>query len=364
MESGCTAKVFILKENLRMLNFCTLFNSGYLSRGLALYQSLERNCDDFHLYVFAFDDVCFQFLSDAEFKHLTVISLREFEDERLLSIKSTRSQGEYCWTCTASTIRYAITKFNLDQCTYLDADLYFYSNPKVLLDELGSNSVMITEHRYTAAYDQSLESGRYCVQFMTFNNDEKGMKVLERWRNDCIDWCYARIEDGKFGDQKYLDTWTQEFEGVHEMEHLGGGVAPWNMQQFEFLENDSKKQVKELSTGRIFDLIFFHFHGLKFFENDIVSYTGDRYEMDTQERQLLFEPYTKELLNIGHWLGGKLPGINFHAIAGISPQKPINILSLLRWYFYDVRMSFRNINGQKTRDRLKHHHYYKLIWHE
>lgn len=341
-----------------MLNFCTLFNSGYLSRGLALYQSLERTCDEFHLYVFAFDDVCFDYLKRLNYKSLTVISLKEFEDEKLLAVKSSRSAGEYCWTSTASTIRYCIQTFNLYQCTYIDADMYFYSNPKVLLDELGNNSVMITEHRYTEAYDQSLESGRYCVQFMTFNNDEKGMKVLERWRNDCIDWCYARIENGKFGDQKYLDTWTTEFEGVHEMQHLGGGVAPWNMQQFEFKNENAKITVKQKSTGKEFDLVFFHFHGLKLFSDNIVSYTGDKYEMDSDVKQILFEPYTKELLKIGKKLQKELPNVNFHAISGNSPQKPINFLSLLRWYFYDLRKNIKNIDGGKTKNRFKHHHYY------
>ena len=106
-----------------MLNFCTLFDSGYLLRGLAMYQSLAKYCKDFHLYIFAFDDKAYQILKKLCLPKTTIISLKEFEDKKLLSVKPTRTKVEYFWTCTPSVILYAIKRFNLKICTYLDADL-------------------------------------------------------------------------------------------------------------------------------------------------------------------------------------------------------------------------------------------------
>jgi hypothetical protein len=185
------------------MNFCTLFDSNYMSRGVALYRSLEAHSDTFHLYILAFDNKCADTLVAMKLPHATVITLPEFEDEDLLRVKKERTRGEYCWTSTSSLILYCINTYNLPHCTYLDADMYFYNSPQLLLDEVPAEySVLITEHRYTKPYDQSATSGKYCVQFMYFKNDTNGMKVLNWWRNACIEWCYNRMEDGKFGDQK------------------------------------------------------------------------------------------------------------------------------------------------------------------
>ena len=113
----------------------------------------------------------------------------------------------------------------MKRCTYLDADLYFFSSPEPIFSEFNGRSILLTEHRYTKQYDQSVASGVYCVQFITFNADDDGLTALTWWRDACIDWCYARKEDGKFGDQKYLDAWPARFSGIHELQHLGGGVA-------------------------------------------------------------------------------------------------------------------------------------------
>ena len=278
-------------QSQMLQNYCTLFNSAYLSRGLALYHSLVKTAAHFHLYVFAFDDPTEQILTTLQLPHMTVIALKRFETPALLAVKQQRTLGEYCWTCTSSTILYCLEKFNLPSVCYCDADIYFWRDPAELLTEVPS--VLLTLHRYTPKYDRSYDAGKYCVQFMWFKNDERGLKALKWWRDACIDWCYDRMEPGRFGDQKYLDDWTERFEGIKVLEHLGGGVAPWNVQQYQLMAPRAEQPIlKEKATGIQFNLVFYHFHGLRFVNNEI---NLGNYHLSNTIIQNVYKPYVEAL---------------------------------------------------------------------
>ncbi|MET0462570.1 MAG: hypothetical protein ABW007_05435 [Chitinophagaceae bacterium] len=293
-----------------MQNYCTLFNSIYLSRGLAMYRSLEQHASNFHLYIFAFDDDCYTLLQEMKLAHATIISLREFEDEALLAVKPTRTAGEYCWTCTPATIWYCLHHFSLDHCTYIDADLLFFSDPKVLLDEMGDKAVLITAHRYSPRHDQSALSGIYCVQFITFKNDPQGLTALDWWRKACIDWCYNRFEQGKFGDQKYLDDWTTRFEGVHVLQHHGGGVAPWNNTAYEYEKRGTDVRISYHNTA--YSLVFYHFHDFKYCEKNIVRLTSHQYEVNKKAVWLVYRPYLRAIIGAEKEILHRSGTIAFH----------------------------------------------------
>lgn len=281
-----------------MLNFCTLFDSYYFIRGMAMYESLKKHCKDFHLYIFAFDDKVYKQLNELNLEKVTVLSLNEFEDEELLRVKPTRSAGEYCWTCTSSTILYCINNFNLGSCTYLDSDIYFYSDPRILIDEMGEKSVLITEHRFHDKNPENLVYGKYCVQFVTFKNTESGMKVLTWWRDKCIEWCYNRLEDGKCGDQKYLDCWTEKFEGVHVLQNFGGGVAPWNLLSYNLLKDFNGLFVQDKKTKQKYKLVFHHFQDVKLHQK-LELETYDFYKRTIPFLVFVYNPYLKHMYQIG-----------------------------------------------------------------
>ena len=292
-----------------MLNFITLFDKNYLSRGLALYHSLVEQCGQFALYIVAMDSETEEYFKQENMDNRTIISLKQIEAfyPELVEIKKERSRAEYCWTLTPYSIQYAIKKYILESCIYIDADMFFYSNPKVLLEEAGNNSIIITEHRYTPEYDQAKTSGKYCVQFMFFKNDANGTEALEWWRQRCKEWCYARFEDGRFGDQKYLDDWITRFKGVYVPRHIGCGIASWNLQQYDFFTRANKIIVSDEITKEQKELIFAHYHSLKkiiYFRKNI-WYLGDYY-FPNRSREILFIPYIKRLLDIERELKNSL----------------------------------------------------------
>ena len=276
-----------------MQNYCTLFNINYLSRGINLYNSIKKVSKRFKLYIFVFDDLTLNYLKDLNLRHVIIISLFEFEDIKLKKVKKKRSQTEYFWTCTGSTILYLFRKYKIKSCTYLDADLYFYKDPKILIEEKKNVSCIITKHNYSTKYDQTKTSGIFCVQFMFFRNNEEGNKILNDWRTQCLKWCFNRFENNKFGDQKYLDSWPKKYKNIHILKHPGGGVAPWNVQQYKLLNNS---KLSKRSNKFNFDLIFYHFHNLKFI-NEHITYIGG-YRISKEIIKNIYVPYIKRVRSI------------------------------------------------------------------
>ena len=330
------------------MNFCTLFDINYFSRGLNLYWSLSEKIQSFTLYVYCFDDLAYRNLRKIGLPNLVPVAMTEFESIDLLKIKSKRTIAEYCWTCTPHIIRHALLTYGVSTITYLDADLYFFESPEILYREFDATnaSVLITEHRYTPCYDKSTKFGIYCVQFMIFRNNKEGNNVLNWWADRCLEWCFARVEDGKFGDQKYLDDWLSRFDGVHSLKYLGGGVAPWNVQQYSvYSQNDGIIELKEKSTNNIFKLIFYHFHGLQIYTDGEIDLSS--YKLDNEIKNILYKKYLENLIKISKGLINLDPNINFHGSIN-KPNLNFNYIRFIKRRI--VRWASGVLNVQKIND--------------
>jgi hypothetical protein len=247
-----------------MLYFTTYFDINYLSRGLVLYNSLKETCPQFELYVLGLDEATLSYFQkkETQYPEIKVLSLAQIEeaDGELLAIKSTRTKVEYYFTLSPCLPLFLLKRFALPHICSLDADILFYSNPVSLFAYLEKYSVVITPHKFSPEILALKEYGIFNVSFQIFKNDETGIRCLEKWREQCIDWCYDRIDPGtnRFADQKFLDDWPTLYPGkVKPLEDNISGLAPWNVNNFALTYNGNTFYSK---GDR---LIFFHFHGFK-----------------------------------------------------------------------------------------------------
>lgn len=291
-------------------NFCTLFDSYYIHKGIALYNSLEEQCDNFRLYVMAFDRETYNKLMSLKFKYMYIECMCEHENEFFIKLKKERNKAEYCWTCGPYVIYHFLKTYKLDSITFLDSDLYFLGNPAIAFAEVGNNSIAITEQRISEK--SAKVYGRFCVQFMYFRNDHDGLSALEWWRDRCFEWCYERLEDGKFGDQKYIDEFPIRFNNVCIIKNPGVGLAPWNFHRYDY--KDEGKTI--CYKGVLYKSVFFHMHGLKSIINnkELIMVSNDCFINDW-DKKIFFNSYTELTMNILNRYFSK--GIEKYKICGI-----------------------------------------------
>lgn len=274
--------------------FCTLFDSGYLLKGVAMIQSLSRHCAGAHVHVLCMDRQTEEILAALALPEVTCIPLPQIENEALLAAKKDRSVAEYCWTLSPCLPWYVLHENpHIDFITYLDADLLFFSSVQPLFDEIGDASIAIIEHRFSSRLEDRNVNGRFCVEWVGFRRDEQGLACLSRWRDQCIEWCYYRLEEGRMGDQKYLDEWPERYASCHILQHPGAGIAPWNYSQYIFATN-SRDQITVNGTP----LIFYHFHQFQMLKNGRFDRLSTFYTSDCVEPGLIYEAYEQILINV------------------------------------------------------------------
>lgn len=300
--------------------FCTLFDSGYLLKGVAMLKSLARHCPDAHVHVLCMDRQTQDILTKLDLPHITCIPLSDLEDEALLEAKKDRGVAEYCWTLSPCLPWYVLQNNpQIDFITYLDADLLFYSSVQPLFDEIGDSSIAIIEHRFTPRLQDREVNGRFCVEWVSFRRDEEGMACLSRWREQCIEWCYYRLEEGRMGDQKYLDEWPSRYPSCHILQHPGAGIAPWNYAQYAFGE-DAAGNI----TIQGVPLVFYHFHQFQLLDNGSFDRLSTFYTSECPEPAPIYDAYESALKVVLSEVRAVAPGFS----GGI---KPVGQVARRRW---------------------------------
>ena len=289
-------------EGLR--HYCTYFDSRYLTRGITLYESLRKQSSrPICLWVLCLDEESHKILAPASLPGVRLIQMEDLEraDPELAHARSNRSLVEYFFTSTPCLLRFILNQDpEISDITYVDGDLYFFSDPEQIFSEIGANSIAITPHRFARRNREREQWGIYNVAFNYFRRDTHGLECLNWWRDRCLEWCYDRLEDGKFADQGYLNDWPERFHGVKVLDHPGINLAPWNVEDV----------VLTYSSGRIFadgmPLVFYHFHALKPLTRRLFNPSWENYGIHPTMllRSRIYQRYIEHYRRVAVLVGG------------------------------------------------------------
>ncbi|MBY0431780.1 MAG: hypothetical protein K2Q10_11320 [Rhodospirillales bacterium] len=278
--------------------YCSYFDHRYLPRGLVMMDSIWRHTPAARFFVLCLDDECKRLLDLVGHPNITAIPLAELEkaDTELRAAKENRSLVEYYFTCTPCWPNYLLKRFpEIDLITYLDADLLFYADPEIVHEEIAGASIAIIPHRFSPERLHLKRYGLFNVGWVSWRNDEEGRRCLSDYRTDCIAWCYDRLEDGRFADQKYLDTWPDKYPALRSIEHIGVNLAAWNINNYTLSIVDNYLFVNDKRV------VFYHFHALRETEDGRWHINLDE-QMRSRHRLLtekIFSPYVNLLRTKG-----------------------------------------------------------------
>lgn len=279
-----------------MRYYCTYFDRNYLLKALNLFDSLNNfEKKPFKVFAVCLDEITRIILQNLDPGNVELIPLHSIESSKsvLLEVKENRSLVEYYWTLTPVIINAIFDRYpEIDTLTYIDSDCYYFSDPQPIYDELNGNSVLIHEHRFSENFKSLEKYGKFNVGLLVFKNDTIAKKILKRWEAQCIEWCYDRDEDGKFGDQKYLDEWPSLDDKVKILQNIAAGVAPWNHIQYSYSALNDVVYINEQP------LIFYHFHSMiGLIEGIFIPMKFASYIIKRNILELIYLPYLRNLEN-------------------------------------------------------------------
>lgn len=275
-----------------MRYFCTLFDKTYLYQALALYKSLAANCREFRLYALCLDEIAYNLMEKTGQANLVPISLAKIENDEIKAVKQRITYWQYCAAWQPLICLYILDEYKVDLITYIDADTMFFNDPEILFKELDNCTASVVPHRYTPQFDQTPVSGKYCVQFNAFGNNTKSREILKYWKACCFK--NSKKKPNYFRGQLSLDRWPEKFASVKVIQHLGAGVAPWNIQQYKITENNAKVMVNESP------LVFYHYHQYAWHKDGQPFFSS--YPLSEAAVKYIYRPYTDILREIEKWV--------------------------------------------------------------
>ncbi len=311
---------------LTKLDFCTVADKNFAFKCLTLFNSIEKNMPGSICWVLCLDKETEDLFRKLGKEYLRIIAISDLHDKELEATKSNRTFREFAWTCKPAFMNFLLKEKQMETLVFADSDLLFYSTLDPIVNAHKESSVLLTSHKFSAKKAHlSAGIGYFNSGFIVFRNGETALACTKRYREQCIDWCYAYHDKGRHGDQAYLTDWSKRFADVEEIPEKGVNLGTWNLERYKITRNENNF----LIDGE--PLVCYHFHGLIVYKDRNAKIKP--YPI-TIHHARIYRSYIQALQESYNQIIKIMPGWNY----GLAP-KP----SALRLIKQKVTATIRNI---------------------
>ena len=242
------------------INVCTLSDKNYLTQGLTLYNSLDKNGSNFLLHYLCLDDYSFEKINNLNLQNIKPYHINFFleNDEILKKLK----ESDYWYFCMvlASYFSNYLIQQNIESITYIDSDVYLYKSINDLVDKFKEKELAIFRHRQFENRNSRPE-GYFNVGLVYFSNKKFSKKILKWWSDAVLHRKYPELST--CGDQKYLDKFPEMCP--EELIFIDGNIghgAPWQWQLYDFSNYLNNKTI--IYNNNEQEIFFNHFSQFRF----------------------------------------------------------------------------------------------------
>lgn len=224
-------------------------------------------------------------------ERVEVFAPAEYIPPDVEKLRGNRSLRAFAFTLKPIVLLHAAST-GAEWVAYFDADICVFADPAGLLGGLSPDTpASFTPHRFSAffrPYESSV--GRFNAGYVAFRNGPEGRRILEDWRDRCVDWCQDFVDGNRYGDQKYLDELADLYPSIDICRHHGANAAPWNVAGLRVsLEHDRVRVDSD-------PLLFYHFQGLKMYGPGLFDlYASSALTVDGPLLDLVYRPYLRFL---------------------------------------------------------------------
>lgn len=275
------------------ISFVTFCDINYLSRALTLIESIRQSGNCSEIYIAAVDQESFSKIARLNLNRVKVVLLENIEIEfpELSVAKLNRSILEYFFCLTPFLLKYLIAHTNNPLVGYIDADIWFFSNPANIPNNVREYDLSLVTHNFPKHLTHMNKYGINNVGFMYFRRNKKGLVALNWWADKCIkSTSISNSSSEIYGDQKYLDRIAELDVEIETFDGNGHNVAPWNCNKVNYVENNL-----HIKNGA--EIKYYHFSGLRKYKNfSLLGFSSYGWSPNQNMKKRIYANYIKSLI--------------------------------------------------------------------